>query len=208
MKILNNEVIQIDVNGLPKDLNIYSATILHSKQECYEVKDKFYNICLEELQCSKYIKIVDYESEFFEFELRSKGIEFLKSGVISKVTLSDKQNTRLSSDDVENWIDEYRKLFKDTRASGKLVDKKSTLKKMLWFISEYPEYNSKSLILRATEKYINENNENNFKYLQRCDYFISKQDTSKIKVSRLAGYCEQIKDDEVSGDTGYADKMI
>ena len=42
--------------------------------------------------------------------------------------------------------------------------------------------------------YVNEYQRNNYMYMQNSQYFISKQDKHKVKTSKLADYCDMIRD--------------
>ena len=59
------------------------------------------------------------------------------------------------------------------------------------FIEEYPTYANVDLILGAAERYINSESRNNYIYLQRADYVISKKDVDSVS-SRLATFCEEV----------------
>jgi hypothetical protein len=117
--------------------------------------------------------------------LRSKAIKLLERGVIP-------QNS-----DVSDWIDEFRSLFKGKKI-GAMGDRKACVKKMAKFLEEYPEA-TKEKILISTERYINSERKNNYMYLQRADYFISKQDKGKDDSSRLAIMLEEIDSLEEQG---------
>lgn len=197
----------IDYDSLPDDINLDQLKIIYDKYE----QDPFLLITedsLKVLEYNKYIKITDYST--LSFELRQKAIDLLKSNCIFYYDLQKEfKEDDFEKQGIESWINDYRKLFKATGASGKVGDKKSTIKKMQWFMKEYPEY-SVETIMTATQKYIDQEAHNNFKYLQRSDYFISKEDTSKVKVSRLASFCEEVEEDdyEKEKDYGSFNKML
>lgn len=197
----------IDYDSLPDDINLDQLKIIYDKYE----QDPFLLITedsLKVLEYNKYIKITDYST--LSFELRQKAIDLLKSNCIFYYDLQKEfKKDDFEKQGIESWINDYRKLFKATGASGKVGDKKSTIKKMQWFMKEYPEY-SVETIMTATQKYIDQEAHNNFKYLQRSDYFISKEDTSKVKVSRLASFCEEVEEDdyEKEKDYGSFNKML
>jgi hypothetical protein len=103
---------------------------------------------------------------------------------------------------VEQWIDEYRKLFRGKK-NGAMGDKNTCIAKMRDFIFKNPQY-SKDDILKATAKYIASKSEQNYLYLRQADYFIKKQvleDGSKIFISDLLRTLEEMQTDtEKTGD--------
>lgn len=190
----------INLSLLPEDLTLNQIYILFNHKN--NLVHKADPLDLEYLQVSKYIKITDYQE--FTFELRQKGNDL---NIDEIIYLKDEMNNS-KDDGLAFLVTEFRKLFKATGMSGKTADIKTTTKKMQWFLKEYPEYD-KELILKATQKYIDQEAHSGFKYLQRCDYFISKEDTSKLKTSRLASYCEEIDEDyEKESDYGSFTKLL
>lgn len=99
-------------------------------------------------------------------------------------------NAIINEKEIESYVDEYRNLFKGLKP-GSMGDKKACVKKLVQFYKEYAEYANKDLILSATKRYIN--SLNNYTYLKQADYFIFKQDHTKIDKSMLASYCEEIE---------------
>ena len=194
-----NVFVRINISNLPEDISVNQLCILFFKK----IDEKNYHsskIELDNLQFKKYIKIKDYNT--YEFDFREKAISLLSKDIIflekdSTITKTNNEN------DIQNWISDYRRLFKKTGASGKMGDLKTTMKKMEWFYREYPEFAKKDLIMKATQKYIEQESHNDFKFLQRSDYFISKEDTSKIKMSRLASFCEELTDDDLEEESDY-----
>ena len=61
-----------------------------------------------------------------------------------------------------------------------------------WFFTEF-EY-SWDEVIEATKHYVNEFRLKDYKYMQNSQFFISKQDKHKVKTSKLADYCDLIKD--------------
>ena len=182
-----SKILEINLNELPSDLSAVELIMMYQYQQ-----DKKYisgsTQIFNELEEKKYVKWTDEG-----IALRQKALD-----VISNVRLKENNPVKElieSKDDIENWIEEYRDLFKNT-GPGKTADVKTLIKKMKWFYKEYPELANKSLILNATERYISAESLSSYRYLQRADYFISKEDSSKIKVSRLASYCQDILDED------------
>lgn len=147
------------------------------------------------LENKKLIKITN--KKLLQFDYRKK-IKDLFNDL-------DKQVLKNNIDISDNWIKQYRTLFKKTGKVGAMGDPNSVKKKLEKFKIDYPEYNEDT-ILKATEKYINSESESNYKYLQRADYFISKENSSKESESRLLIFCEEVLEEKDNSNS--VNKMI
>lgn len=101
----------------------------------------------------------------------------------------------LAVNQIEKFVDEYRKLFRGLRA-GAMGDRNGCISKFVQFKKEYPEFFNRDRILAATKLYIDSLND--YQYLQQADYFIYKQDQNKGRSSRLASFCEEVDMDKVN----------
>jgi len=162
---------------------------------------------LKHLERKKFIKITNYET--FEYSYRQKGIDFVKKiekeftevNVVIKekpgvTILSEMKNVAL---EIKDWIEEYRDLFKGLKP-GVMGDKNACLNKMVRFFKEYPEYANKDIILKATQNYIQVEAHQNYKFLQKADYFIFKL-VGKEETSRLASFCGEVDEKQVESFT-------
>lgn len=176
-------------------IRFFSFLILYEKYHKLNLSLIFEIHSLIKLQDEKYIKIIDYT--YGKFELRQKGIDLVEKVDNYKriKTISKPIET-----DVVDWIEEYRELFKGLKP-GSMGDKKACSTKMEKFVKEYGF--DKDTILRATQKYIdNEAMNNNYKYLQKAHYFIYKQVGGKDnEISNLASFCEEVQDNVDSKST-------
>lgn len=111
---------------------------------------------------------------------------------ITEIILSNVKAPKPKS--VEEWIDRYREVFKNKKI-GSMGSKRACVEKMEKFIAEYPEYSDPELIISAANRYVNSQKSNNYLYLQRADYVISKRDLDSTN-SRLAAFCEEILSNE------------
>ena len=118
----------------------------------------------------------------------------LKRAIVKEIKNAD----QALKDQINDWIVEYRNLYKGTKV-GIMGDPKSCLEKMCRFFVEYPQYANKDLILNATKKYIETEAFTNYKYLQRADYFIYKI-TGKEESSRLASFCSDIEENKLQSN--------
>jgi len=105
------------------------------------------------------------------------------------------------------FVDKYRLLFKKlSNKVGIMGDRGGCYDKFVRFFRKYPEYADRDLILKAAATYIKSEAKSQYYYLQKADYFIFKQDNSKIETSRCASYCEEIilnGNEEISNDNDF-----
>lgn len=120
--------------------------------------------------------------------------------------LTDKQLLGTSAADN---IEKYRSIFpKGKLPSG--VPSRNNVKVLAenfrWFFSEY-DYTWDEVVT-ATTMYVNEYQKNNYLYMQNSQYFISKQDKHKVKTSKLADYCDMIRDGISTEDDHFQEKVV
>lgn len=146
------------------------------------------------LEKKKLIKVTtkNADSDEVNYELRANSSHLFKE--------LDEYMNKTVIETIEDWIQEYRLLFKETGKAGIMGDPNSVRDKMKDFISANPQY-SKEIILNAAKKYIKTEAQNYYKYLQRADYFISKEDNNKNKTSRLLMFCEEVGEDNIENDS-------
>tara|TARA_R110000851_G_scaffold326249_1_gene494737 strand:- start:65 stop:619 length:555 start_codon:yes stop_codon:yes gene_type:complete len=144
------------------------------------------DIKLLESLMSKSLLIVNKE------HLVSNGYILAWKDSLSEIILSNKKVPK--SQNITDWIDNYRNVFKNKKA-GAMGSKKSCVEKMLKFVKDYPEYSDPELIVSAATRYVNTQRISRYDYLQRADYVISKKDSDSV-TSRLAAFCEEIIENE------------
>jgi len=106
-------------------------------------------------------------------------------------------------------IKQYREIF----PAGKLpsgVPARNNVKILTenfrWFFSEY-DYTWEEVI-KATKMYVNEYRDNQYMYMQNSQYFISKQDKHRVKTSKLADYCDMIRDGITTEQDHFKEKVV
>jgi len=106
-------------------------------------------------------------------------------------------------------IDQYRNIF----PTGKLpsgVPARNNVKILTenfrWFFSEYGY--SWEEIIEATKMYVNEYRDKEYLYMQNSQYFISKQDKHRVKTSKLADYCDMIRDGVTTEEEHFKDRVV
>ena len=106
-------------------------------------------------------------------------------------------------------VTQYREIFpKGKLPSG--VPARNNIKILTenfrWFFAEY-DYSWEEII-KATKMYVNEYQRNNYLYMQNSQYFISKQDKHKVKTSKLADYCDMIRDGITTESDHFKEKVV
>ena len=97
-----------------------------------------------------------------------------------------KKSNRVINEGFDEFIEEYRKLWKGLKP-GSMGSENACKEKMLRWMGENPNY-TKEDILKAARIYIN--SLNNYQYLQAAHYFIYKKD-GKEEDSRLSAFIEE-----------------
>ena len=135
-----------------------------------------------------------------DLQLTSKSIIFMEeiNGFFKRI--KKKTSTDLMGQDFMNRIEEYVNIFPNRKLpSGKYarVATKNLDTAFKWFFENY-NYDWE-IIIKATEKYVDEYSVRNYNYMMTSQYFIKKQKIDRSIESELANYCELIKtnpDDE------------
>lgn len=94
---------------------------------------------------------------------------------------------------VEDWIQDFRDVFKGARKIKSMGDKQKCIKNMKWFLENYPNY-TKDDIIGAAIRYINYKKQTG-EPCRQADYFIKKQedDDGNVIVSDLLSILEDIE---------------
>lgn len=126
-------------------------------------------------------------------QLTSKSIIFITEidGYFRK--LKKKTSTDLLGSNFLDNIKNYNEIFPNKKlASGKYarVNPKTLENAFRWFFEVY-DY-SWEVVLKATEKYVDEFSIRRYDYMRTAQYFIRKQNTDKTWDSDLATYCDLI----------------
>ena len=106
-------------------------------------------------------------------------------------------------------INEYRDIFPAGKLpSGKpaRVNVKTLENSFRWFFENYDF--SWDEVIDATSMYVNSYRDNDYIYMKTSQYFISKQDKSKVRTSDLADYCDMVRDGVEPEDTHFKEKVV
>lgn len=166
---------------------IFLLTLLKKKDEdLYSslIKDFYYVDALIRLRDKKLIKV----STSISTDTLFKDITVPKElhSLYGKPTVSQLKPK------VSKWIQDYRDLYpKGMNPNGYPYrgDKKGCINNMAKFLYNYPEFDDKGLILKATGIYLEQKKKDGYAYVSMADRFIWKND-----MSTLASYCEQLKE--------------
>lgn len=112
-----------------------------------------------------------------------------------------KKSTRIISEGFDEFIEEYRNLWKGLKV-GSMGSPMACKEKMERWMRDNPNY-SKEDILKAARIYIN--SVDNYQYLQAAHYFIYKKDNGKEEDSRLSAFIEER---EVDNNSDWTTKLI
>jgi hypothetical protein len=173
MEMLITKKILDKYNISPNQLWLLHTAIKEKADRRFITSEEF-----KELEKEGFIK---YDTELSVISVRSLGENVFK----------------VEDTNVKDWIQEYRNIFKGIKP-GSMGDSIACLVKMDKFLKVYHEYN-KETILEAAKLYIDSLDD--FRFIQRADYFISKADVDRVKESRLASFCEEVKEGNTSSSS-------
>ena len=181
------EAFILDLNFLKEqNLSVIEFVVL-LQLNGIETNMTFDNIVLNELQDKQFIKLINKEvivREKTKLLIDFLSIESSYSDYKEKKII--KKSNRIINEGFNEFIEEYRKLWKGLKP-GSMGSENACKEKMLRWMGENPNY-SKEDILKAAKIYIN--SLNNYQYLQAAHYFIYKKD-GKEEDSRLSAFVEE-----------------
>lgn len=158
----------------------------------YKVISEFYNKDdILFLMSLGLIEFIDEEKGFFLNNIRVTKYFISKFSVEGAGIRPAGEVLNRTKVDTEKWKQDWYDLFPRGIKNGAYPikgDRKGCFNKLDKFIKDYPEYPI-DVIMDATEEYIKQSKQNNYKYMQQAHYFISKNN-----ISTLASYCEVILD--------------
>jgi predicted transcriptional regulator len=189
MSDLTKKIKKLKEAGFYPDTMLTCALVL----ECLEEGDLKTLDLLDDSSTSKRMLLLYYDL------IRRELIETAPENMLALYKITEKGQKLLKSfteeqpEDVESWILDWVNLWPEgVTTGGKLVrsDAKGCLKKLKAFIKEY-KY-SKSLIMEATEKYVESFIASNYAFMKAATYFIDKRGEG----SELASWCEKVSNTE------------
>lgn len=152
------------------------------------------NIDLAKLEKQQYIKIITIENNEKTILLRDKSIKLIEfltieiNNSLEENVKTIKKSERIINIDLER-IDEFRFKWKGLK-SGAMGSAQACKDKLNRWMKENPQYSFDD-ILKASDMYINSLN-GDYRFLQRADYFIYKQENNREESSRLSAHIDEI----------------
>ena len=145
-----------------------------------------------------------------KWELQPKSIELLDK-IDEFFSVKKEQTSKvIAGNDFKENIIKYLDLFpKRKLPSGKLArsDKKNIENNFRWFFKTF-DYDW-DIVLKATAHYVDEYEKKNYLYMQTSQYFISKTQPDKTKISELANYCSMLIDGvDMDDDDHFKEKVV
>lgn len=152
-----------------------------------------YNI----LQEQKFIKIIK-NAEGDHYILRQRGSDFIDAVIgQSAVIKSAKKKRNAVNVDLLTKLPEFRNKWKGLKP-GSMGSLQSCKDKLTRWMGENPNYTLDEII-GAAEAYIDSLN-GDYRFLQRADYFIYKQENNREESSRLSAFIDEIGTNISQGD--------
>jgi hypothetical protein len=153
------------------------------------------------------LKKLDFIEENGELTIKAKKVITRFENYF--VRAKKRTNIQLMGKEFLKRINEYRDIFPAGKLpSGKpgRVNVKTLENSFRWFFENYDF--SWDEVIDATKMYVNAYRDNDYMYMKTSQYFISKQDKSKVRTSDLADYCDMIRDGVEPEDNHFKEKVV
>jgi hypothetical protein len=127
-------------------------------------------------------------------ELTNNSLNFIQEIESYFKKSKKKTSSILMGDEFLSKIAVYNEIFPNRKlSSGKYarVNIKTLENSFRWFFENYSY--SWDVILKATEKYVDEYSIRRYEYMRTSQYFVRKQNTDKTWDSELATYCDLVE---------------
>ena len=142
------------------------------------------------LQDKKFIKIIKSTDEV-AYILRQRAIDFIEIVEKGSLKVMIKRKTKKAVNvDLLTRLPEFRAQWKGLKV-GSMGSLPSCKDKLIRWMDENPEYSFDDII-KAAEIYI-DSLHGDYRFLQRADYFIYKQENNREESSRLSAFIDEIK---------------
>ncbi len=142
-----------------------------------------------------------------QYLLNPEGEQLLEQAGYAKTSVS-KPAEKIK--DVASKAEQYNELFPRSKAgSGSYMrsNPKDVGVALSWFMLNYPY--DWDTIIQATSRYLDEEEIKGFKYTSTSRYFIKKMDGNKTITSKLADWCEIVKNGEdIIERPNFSDKAV
>ncbi len=150
-------------------------------------------------------RILEIDGYLKNKQITEKGKEIIKE-ISSRFDIQEnkviKKKAGFTEEDVAK-VTQYREMFPKGLLPSQVparVPIKELEKKFTWFFKNY-DYTWET-IFKATKRYINEFEANNYLYMKNSGYFVSKLEKNGL-VSTLASYCDLVMEGDDTERTSY-----
>lgn len=188
-------VINLDVLG-ELDLSINEFCAIWDIYENRKLPFDDSNINYNTLQKKQFIKIIKNEKGLVKFILREKAISMIDLLITGERRTSYKKQKESLNIDILTRLPEFRNKWKGLKP-GSMGSLPSCKDKLIRWMNENPEYTFDQ-ILKAADIYI-DSLKGDYRFIQRADYFIYKQENNREESSRLSAHIDEI-DDRPTGE--------
>lgn len=149
------------------------------------------------LQEEKFIKIIK-NGEEDHYILRQKGNDFIDAVIGQSIKIQAVKKKRATINvDLLTRLPEFRDKWKGLKP-GSMGSLQSCKDKLTRWMNENPDYTLDEII-GAAEAYIDSLN-GDYRFLQRADYFVYKQENNREESSRLSAFIDEIGTNTSQGD--------
>lgn len=189
---MNKERVTIVDLAVLKEFNL-SANELFALIDIYHDDDSKLNnaeVDYQKLENEKFIKIIKDDNGKVHIILRQKGNNLIDTLLTSGRNILTKKSKRDQVNiDIVTRLPEFREKWKGLKP-GSMGSLKSCRDKLTRWMNENPEYTFDD-VLKAAEAYIDSLG-GDYRFLQRADYFIYKQENNREESSRLSAFIDEI----------------
>ena len=153
---------------------------------------------IEGLNRKKFIKIIVKENYPDKYILRIKGKTLVEKLTNVQITMEgDTVTETINLTENEILVRDIREKFKGKK-TGSMGDKEALARKIDRWKKNHPDVTDKEILL-AVDKYLESLN-GQYRFLQRADYFVYKQNAHKDESSRLTMFVDEIRTPEENSD--------
>jgi len=150
-------------------------------------------IDMEDLESKGFVKLTEIDHKL-HIEIRQKSLDLLQLLIVdAKIDINNttiiKKSSRAINQELEGRLTEFRDKWKGLKP-GSMGSLQSCKAKLTRWMKENPEYTFDE-ILKAADMYIASLN-GDFRFLQRADYFVFKQENNREESSRLSAFIDEI----------------
>lgn len=181
-----------------KDLNISIGEFLYIyKVYNPDIVMTQTEVDLIKLQENKFIKIITEDEKKITI-LRDKSIKLIKfltveiDETLEEETIAIKKSVRAVNAEIRDNIHLFRSIWKGLKP-GAMGSSKSCEVKLIRWMKENPD-NTFDEVLKAAQIYI-DSLRGDYRFLQKADYFIFKQENNREESSRLSAFIDEIDTD-------------